>query len=39
MSGLDSIDISVLVGILLLGLLARFGGWGRGLWPPHGPDL
>jgi hypothetical protein len=32
---LNSIDMPVLVGILLLVLMARFGGWGRGMWPPR----
>jgi hypothetical protein len=32
---LDSIDMAVLVAIFLLGLLARFGGFGRGWWPPR----
>jgi hypothetical protein len=31
----DSIDITVLIAIMVLGLLARFGGFGRGLWPPR----
>lgn len=35
MESLNGIDISVLVGVLLLGLMARFGGWGRGFWPPR----
>ncbi len=35
MGRLDSIDITVLVGILLLVLMARVGGWGRGMWPPR----
>lgn len=30
-----SIDISVLVGIMVLVLIARFGGFGRGWWPPE----
>jgi hypothetical protein len=29
----DSIDMTVLVAIAILGLLARFGGAGRGWWP------
>lgn len=29
-----SIDMPVLVGIMVLGLLARFGGFGRGWWTP-----
>jgi hypothetical protein len=29
-----SIDIPVLVGIMVLILIARFGGVGRGWWPP-----
>lgn len=33
-NGWSSIDISVLVGIMLLGLLARFGDGGRGWWRP-----
>ena len=32
---LDSIDTAVLVAIFLLGLLARFGGFGRDWWPPR----
>jgi hypothetical protein len=36
MDGLGSIDIAVLVGIMLLALMARFSGWGRGMWPPRG---
>jgi len=31
--GMGAIDISVLVGIAILALIARFGGLGRG-WPP-----
>ena len=31
------IDISILVFILVLVLMARYGGWGRGRWPPSGP--
>jgi hypothetical protein len=31
---LDSIDIAVLFAIMVLGLLWRFGGAGRG-WPPR----
>lgn len=31
----DSIDITVLFAIMILGLLARFGGAGRGWWPPR----
>lgn len=34
--GWGAIDITVLVGIFLLGLFARFGGFGRG-W--RGPEL
>jgi hypothetical protein len=36
MTGLPSISIPALVflGILALILGARFGGWGRGMWPP-----
>ena len=37
MDGFHSLEIPVLVGILLLGLMARFSGWGRGLWPPRDP--
>lgn len=33
--GMGSIDIAVLVGIAVLALIARFGGFGRGLWPPR----
>ena len=33
MDGMNSIDLSVLVAIMMLGLMARFGGWGRGRWP------
>jgi hypothetical protein len=29
-----SIGMPVLVGIMVLGLIARFGGFGRGWWPP-----
>jgi len=32
---LDSIDMAVLFAIMVLGLLARFGGFGRGWWPPR----
>lgn len=32
---MHSIDISVLVGIAVLALIARFGGFGRGWWPPQ----
>ena len=35
-NGLGSIDISVLVFIMVLGLMARFGGW-RGWNSPRGP--
>lgn len=28
-----SIDMPVLVGIMVLALIARFGGFGRGWWP------
>ena len=31
-----SIDMVVLVAIFILGMGARFGGWGRGMWPPRG---
>jgi len=34
--GLDSIDIPVLVFIMVLGLMTRFGGW-RGWNSPRGP--
>ena len=30
-----SIDMTVLVLIAILGLSARFGGWGSGLFPPR----
>jgi hypothetical protein len=33
---LDSVDISVLALIMVLILMARYGGW-RGWWPPRGP--
>jgi hypothetical protein len=33
----DVLDAIVVAGILLLILMARFRGWGRGLWPPRGP--
>jgi hypothetical protein len=32
---LPAIDMPVLVAIAILGLVARFGGWGRGQWPRH----
>jgi uncharacterized protein YggT (Ycf19 family) len=35
-NGLGSIDISVLVLLMVLGLIARFGGW-RGWNSPRGP--
>jgi hypothetical protein len=35
MDRLNSIDMSVLVGILLLALMAWSSGWGRGMWPPR----
>ena len=38
MDRLASIEMSVLVGILLLALMARFSGWGRGIWPPRNHD-
>jgi hypothetical protein len=31
----DSIDVAVLIAIMVLGLLARFGGFGRGWRPPQ----
>jgi hypothetical protein len=34
-AGWGAIDIPVLVGIGILILIARFGGFGRGLWPPR----
>jgi hypothetical protein len=34
---LDSIDISVLVLIMVLALIAVNGAWGRGWRPPRGP--
>jgi hypothetical protein len=37
MDRFNGLDIPVLVGILLLGLMARFSGWGRGMWPPRDP--
>jgi hypothetical protein len=33
---IDGIGMAVLIGIFLLILLARFTGWGTGIWPPRG---
>ena len=33
LDGMGSLDITVLVGIFLLALLARYGGIGRDWWP------
>ena len=30
------IDMIVLVAIFILGIGARFGGWGHGMWQPRG---
>jgi hypothetical protein len=32
-----SMPALIFVGVLGLILGARFGGWGRGMWPPKGP--
>lgn len=34
-SHFSSIDMPVLFAIMVLGLLARFGGFGRGWWDPR----
>ena len=36
MDGFRGIDMTVLVAIMVLVLGARFGGWGRAIWPPRG---
>lgn len=35
MDGLNGLGMAVLAGIFILILGARFGGWGRGMWPPR----
>ena len=35
MGQMGSIDMTVLVLIMVLGLMARFSDWGRGMWPPR----
>jgi len=38
-SNMNSIDLPILVLILVVGLIAGYGGWGPGRQPPRGPWL
>ena len=39
MGTLDSIETPILVLIMVIGFMLRYGGWGRGRTPPRGPFL